>query len=159
MIMEFSQLPFDFPGNIYRSAMPYSSYDPEGRLIQAYQDNNISLIVMLAGPQETLRITGRNLSNEYSDQGFEVISLPIEDFEVPELDQVRETIQKILTHTQTGENIAVHCHAGVGRTGMLMACLAKIGLGYSAEDSIHWVRDHLPGAIEVPKQEQLVRMV
>ena len=159
MIMEFSQLPFDFPGNIYRSAMPYSSYDPEGRLIKAYQDNNISLVVILAGPQETLRITGRNLSNEYSAQGFEVISLPIEDFEVPELDQVREAIQKILTHTQTGENIAVHCHAGVGRTGMLMACLAKIGLGYSAEDSIHWVRDHLPGAVEVPKQEQLVRMV
>lgn len=157
--MEFSQLPFDFPGNIYRSAMPYSSYDPEGRLIKAYQDNNISLVVILAGPQETLRITGRNLSNEYSAQGFEVISLPIEDFEVPELDQVREAIQKILTHTQTGENIAVHCHAGVGRTGMLMACLAKIGLGYSAEDSIHWVRDHLPGAVEVPKQEQLVRMV
>lgn len=157
--MEFSQLPFDFPGNIYRSAMPYSSYDPEGRLIQTYQDNKISLVVMLAGPQETLRITGRNLSNEYWDQDYEVISLPIEDFDVPELDQVREAIQKILMHVQTGENIAVHCHAGVGRTGMLMACLAKIGMGYSAEDSIHWVRDHLPGAIEVPKQEQLVRMV
>ena len=157
--MEFSQLPFDLPGNIYRSAMPYSSYDPEGRLIQVYQDNKISLVVMLAGPQETLRITGRNLSNEYSEQGFEVISLPIEDFDVPELDQVREAIQKILMHVQTGENIAVHCHAGIGRTGMLMGCLAKIGMGYSAEDSIHWVRDHLPGAIEVPKQEQLVRMV
>jgi len=157
--MEFSQLPFDFPGNIYRSAMPYSSYDPEGRLIQAFQDNKISLVVMLAGPQETLSITGRNLSDEYSDQGFEVISLPIADFDVPELDQVRESIQKILTHTQSGENIAVHCHAGVGRTGMLMACLAKIGMGYSAEDSIQWVRDNLPGAIEMPKQEHLVRMV
>jgi hypothetical protein len=42
---------------------------------------------------------------------------------------------------------------------MFMACLAKIGKGFSPEESIQWVRRYLPDAIEVPEQEQMVRMV
>ena len=157
--MEFTRLPFDFSGDIFRSAMPFSSYDPEGELIHSYMSNEISTVVMLAGEDETMKITGHNLIEEYKAQGINVISLPITDFGVPEVPAVRDTISQVLSISQKGRNIAIHCHAGVGRTGMFMACLAKIGMGLSPEDSIRWVREYIPGAIEVPEQEKLVRMV
>ena len=157
--MEISLLPFDFPGKIFRSAMPFSSYDPEGNLLHAYQDHGISMVVMLAGENEAKKITGINLIEKYKQKGFEVTRFPIEDFGVPEISKVRRIIPGILSHSKAGGNIVIHCHAGVGRTGMLMACLAKIGLGYSPEESIRWVREYIPGAVEVPEQEQLVKFV
>jgi protein tyrosine/serine phosphatase len=155
--MELTELPFSLPGRIYRSAMPFSSYDPDGELIHAYDINSITLIVMLASDEEGLRITGRDLRSVYNAHGFDVIYLPIPDFSTPKVDDLKDLVQQVLAHSRSGGAVAIHCHAGIGRTGMLAACLAKCGMGYSSEDAIQWVRDYIPGAIEVPGQEQLVR--
>lgn len=157
--MELTELPFTFPGRIFRSAMPYSSYDPEGKLIPAYKKYDVSLIVMLVSDEESFRVTGRNLLEIYQAKGFKVIHLPIQDFSVPELAEVREAIPSVLSHSQSRAGVAIHCHAGVGRTGMFAACLAKLGMKYPSEEAIRWVREFIPGAVEVPDQERLVRMV
>ena len=157
--MELTHLAFDFPGKIYRSAMPFSSYDPDGQLIPAYRNKEISVVVMLTGEEESMKVAGRNLLEEYRAQDFEVICLPISDFGVPKVDAMRETVSQVFAFSQNSRNIAVHCHAGVGRTGMFLACLAKLGMGLSPEDSIRWVRGFIPGAIEVFEQEEMVRNV
>ena len=59
--MELTELPYTFPGKIFRSAMPYSSYDPDGKLIPAYKNNNVSMVVMFASEDESIRNTGRDL--------------------------------------------------------------------------------------------------
>lgn len=159
MIMEFTIIPFGFPGKVYRSALPYSAYDPDGALIQAYLGHDISNVVVLVRKSEAKQLTGRDLEGVYRKLGLKVLSLPIEDYGVPDMDEVRETVSGILSRLRAGVNIAIHCHAGIGRTGMLVACLAKNGLGYSPEDSIQWVRQYIPGAIEVPEQEKLVREI
>lgn len=155
--MEITQLPFPYAGKIYRSAMPYSSYDPDGELISVYENNDVSLIVMLASEEESIKITGKNLLDLYQGLGYRVIHLPIKDFDVPELDAVREVVDEVVSNAEAGGNVAVHCHAGVGRTGMFMAGIAKIGMGYSNEQAIQWVRESIPGAMETAQQEQLVR--
>ena len=155
--MELTELPFTFPGKVYRSPMPFSTYDPDGQLIQAYKNEDVSLIVLLASDEECLRITGRDLRSTYQEEGFEVQYLPIQDFSIPEEEELREAIQKVLAHSCSGGGVAIHCHAGVGRTGMFAAGLAKLGMDYSSEDAINLVRESIPGAIEVPEQEQLVR--
>jgi protein-tyrosine phosphatase len=157
--MELTALPFTFPGKIFRSAMPYSAYDPDGNLIPAYKNNNVSMVVMLASEDESIRASGRNLLEFYQAEGIEVVYLPIEDFGVPEISEVREAIPLVLSHSRRGGAVAVHCHAGVGRTGMFLASLAKLGMAYSSEDAVRWVREYIPGAIEVPDQVQLVRKV
>ena len=157
--MELTELPFTFRGRIFRSAMPFSSYDPEGKLIPAFTENDISLIVMLVSDEECLRVTGRNLHEAYQAKGFEIIHLPIQDFNIPELVEVREAIHSVLSYSQSGAGVAIHCHAGIGRTGMFAACLAKLGMNYPSDEAIRWVREFIPGAVEVPDQERLVRMV
>lgn len=155
--MELTELPYTFTGKVYCSAMPFSTYDPDGRLIQAYKNEDVSLIVLLANYEECRRITGRDLRSTYVEEGFEVQYLPIPDFSIPEEEELREAIEKVLDHARSGGGVAIHCHAGVGRTGMFAAGLAKLGLDCSSEDAINLVRESIPGAIEVPEQEYLVR--
>jgi hypothetical protein len=40
---------------------------------------------------------------------------------------------------------------------MFAACMAKGGLDYSSEEAINWVRNLIPGAVEVPEQELVIR--
>jgi hypothetical protein len=40
---------------------------------------------------------------------------------------------------------------------MFAAGLAKMGMDLSSDEAIRWIRKSIPGAIEVPEQEQLVR--
>lgn len=156
-MMELTELPFPFPGRIFRSAMPYSSYDPDGDLIAAYKNRAVSLIVLLASDEECLRISGRDLRSTYENDGFEILYLPIQDFSTPELVDIKAAVQEVISHSESGKGAAIHCHAGIGRTGMFAACLAKLGLDYSSEEAIQWVRESIPGAVEVRDQEILVR--
>jgi protein-tyrosine phosphatase len=137
--------------------MPYSAYDPDGELIPAYKNNDISLIVILSSDEEIERLTGRDLRSIYKLEGFEILYFPIPDFSTPEAGEFRDVVEQVLTRSKSGKGTAIHCHAGLGRTGMFVACLAKLGLDLSSDEAIHWVRKIIPGAVEVPDQEQLVR--
>ena len=57
-----------------------------------------------------------------------------------------------------GNHLVVHCHAGIGRTGMFAACLAVHNLGCSSVEAISWVRQRIPGAIEVPEQIRIIEL-
>jgi protein-tyrosine phosphatase len=155
--MELTELPFAHPGAVFRSAMPYSSYDPDGELISAYNNQEISAIIMLASDEESQRITGHDLRAIYESNGFEILYLPIPDFGTPDLAELKEAVEKALSYSQSGKGIVIHCHAGLGRTGLFAACLAKQGLALSSEEAINWVREFIPGAVEVPKQEMIIR--
>jgi protein-tyrosine phosphatase len=157
--MELTELPYSFQGKIFRSAMPFSAYDPGGELLQAFKDNEVSLVVLLASDQECLRYAGRDLRTVYQEEGTQVYYFPISDFGVPQIEEVNELVPEVLAHSNAGGNIVIHCHAGLGRTGMIAACIAKMGLGYSSEEAVLWVRQYIPGAVEVPGQEQLIREV
>ena len=155
--MELTKLPFTIPGKIYRSAMPYSSYDPDGELLSEYKNRDISMVIMLSNDEENLRITGQDLRALYEHEGLDILYLPIPDFGTPDMSELREAVHKALDYSQSGKGMVIHCHAGLGRTGMFAACMAKEGLDYSSEEAINWVRELIPGAVEVPEQELIIR--
>ena len=104
---------------------------------------------MLASDEESLQITGQNLCAIYEAEGFDILYLPIPDFSIPDIEPLREGVRKALSISKSGQGIVIHCHAGLGRTGLFAACLAKQGLGLSSEEAIKWIRDLIPGAVEV----------
>jgi protein tyrosine/serine phosphatase len=155
--MELTKLPFLLPGQIYRSVMPFSSYDPNGELIQAYKKLGITLIVMLTSDEECLRITGHDLKSVYKQEDFKVLNMPIPDFGTPTDEDFEQAVSVVSEYVRIGGKVVIHCLAGKGRTGMFAACLAKREMDCSSEEAISWVREFIPGAVEVPEQEQFVR--
>ena len=51
---------------------------------------------------------------------------------------------------------SVVCSAGIGRTGLFTASLAKRYLGLSGAEALQWGRRFIPRAVETPEQQQLV---
>jgi protein-tyrosine phosphatase len=154
--MLLTELPFLLPGRIFRSPMPFSVYDPQGDSLLQFKQEKGSLIILLAEETECLERAGRNLKSLYLQDGFQMIHLPIPDFDVPSKEDLEEAVKKAVEHAQAGQNIVIHCHAGLGRTGLFVAYLAKQVLGLSNEEAIHWTRKYIPHALETYEQIKFI---
>jgi len=156
MMTALTELSFGLPGHIFRSPMPFSSYDPHKELFDKYQQENITAVVMLVGDQDCLNRCRRDLRTFYTENGMDVIYLPIADFGLPHEQDLNQALNTTLQFVQEGRNIAVHCYAGVGRTGLFLAFLAKRTLGLSGEEAVRWVRQAIPHAVETREQYEMV---
>ena len=152
------ELPFGLPGRVFRSPMPFRAGDTQGEVFRQYLKQHVSVVVVLVDDAECLARSGRNLRLFYESSGLEVIHLPISDFDVPPQDALSGAIETVLARLHIGKNIAVHCYAGYGRTGMFLACMARRVLGMSANEAIEWVRSYVPTAVEVPGQVNVVNV-
>ena len=153
-----TELPFGLAGTIYRSPLPFSPvYDPKGELIDAYKAAGIAVVVMLTPIEDVIRMTGMDLKARYHNLGLGVIYAPIEDFSTPERGDMRLPIEQTLAAAQAGENIVIHCHAGIGRTGLFVACLARVIWEQSADEAVDWVRQYIPYAVENEAQMTFIR--
>jgi len=111
------------------------------------RDQGIQLIISLT--EEPLR---RDWVN---DAGLLAIHIPIGDMCAPLAEQFDEAISAIRRAHDQGIGVAIHCFAGHGRTGTLLAGYF-VSQGMSAEDAISRVRELRPGSIETPEQELAV---
>jgi protein-tyrosine phosphatase len=155
--MSLTHLPFELPGSLYRSPMPFGPYDGDNTLWASYQEAEIDVVVVLTESQEYLVYARQDLPRFYRQHGLRVIHLSIPDFHAPE---DRGEYQQALDHVEelakAGKNVVTHCLAGIGRTGTFYACLAQNVLGFSGQKAIRWTRSFIPGALENREQEQFV---
>lgn len=148
-----TELPYGLSGKIYRSPMPGSpAYDPLHRVLPAYQAAGVQLVVMLAPLEEVALIRGGDLLGQYHDLGIKVLHTPVQDYGMPELALFQSAVGEALAEARAGRTLAVHCHAGLGRTGMFAACLAKQVFGFDGTEAMAWVRRSIPGAVENAQQ-------
>ena len=153
-----TELPFGLAGKIYRSPMPDSPmFDPDHRVLPAYRQAGVELVVMLTSAEEALGTRGSDLLEIYTGSGIEVIYAPTRDFSVPEQGVFEPALRETLAAARAGKTIAIHCHAGVGRTGTFAACLAKIVFDFDGDSAIAWVRQFIPTAVENVLQAQFVK--
>jgi atypical dual specificity phosphatase len=88
--------------------------------------------------------------------GLLSVHVPVPDMDVPAVDQIEQVISVIDKAKAAGMGVAVHCLAGRGRTGTVLAAYF-VHRGLSAREAIQKVRDLRPGSIEVPEQEDAIR--
>ena len=119
-------------------------------------EEQITVIVLLARDEECLHKTGGHLRALYLKAGFQVLYLPIPDFGVPTQADLEQAVQHTIAYAQAGHHVVIHCSAGIGRTGLFTAYLAKRWLGLSGAEALQWVRRSIPRAVEAPEQQRLV---
>ncbi len=99
---------------------------------------------------------------EIEDAGFEHRKICVEDFAPPTFDQMDEFVEFVGGKLGEGKKVLVHCYAGRGRTGTMLAAYLIHG-GMAADAAIREIRQKahaaygtLVGVIE-PEQEETLR--
>lgn len=88
--------------------------------------------------------------------GLTEVHVPVRDFTAPAPEQIGAGVAAIRGAVEQGRAIAVHCGAGLGRTGTMLACYL-VSTGMSADAAIERVRAIRPGSIETERQRIAVR--
>ena len=90
--------------------------------------------------------------------GLRNLHLPIRDREPPTVPQIRMLIARMNGMLKKNEVLAVHCLAGLGRTGTILASwLIQDGLTASA--ALERIRKIEPGYVQSVEQEQFIHAV
>lgn len=90
-----------------------------------------------------------------NDAGLLLLHVPVIDMEAPTQDELDRCVSSIFKANERNMGVAVHCGAGLGRTGVVLAGYFVMK-GLTAKNAIARVRRLRPGSIETEDQEQAI---
>ena len=86
-------------------------------------------------------------------QNIKYLHVPTEDLSAPDMEKIDNVVDFIHGRIKNNEPTMVHCAAGIGRTGTILACYLIKYHNLSAKDAIDKVRKERPGSIQSESQE------
>jgi atypical dual specificity phosphatase len=108
------------------------------------------------GIQLLISLTEDRLRRDWiDDAGLLGLHVPMIDMEAPSIEQLDIAVSAIRRALDQQLGVAVHCEAGLGRTGVVLAAYFVDG-GLSAQNAISRVRRMRPGSIETEDQLDII---
>lgn len=128
------------------------------RVIGMGRPSSADLAALTAsGVNHVISLTLRPLPRDLlSENGIAAHHIPLADMAVPSPQEISSFVETLSSLLEEGEKVAVHCGAGLGRTGTMLACYL-VSTGMCPEEAMTEVRTHRRGSIESRAQEQAVR--
>jgi len=135
--------------------MPFGAYDRGNRILGIYRKNRIDHVIMLVTDSELDVKARRDLRKQYAINGIPYSQFPFKDFQAPSLEAVEHVVEEARSRLGT-QRIAVHCHAGVGRTAVAVSCIVMERDGLNADEAIAHVKSSMMVRMTA-EQAELVR--
>lgn len=129
--------------------------------VKAWHQAGIELVVSLLEPHEFQKLGVANESAICNSFGIRFLSLPICDHSVPDSPlELASLVREVHANLIDGKAAAIHCYAGIGRTGIVAACvlnelkvpvetmfdLLRVSRGYDmpeSEEQKNWVKQFI----------------
>ncbi len=110
------------------------------------------------GIEVLLSLTEDRPRRDWADQAnLLVFHEPLEDMEAPSQEQLDRCVSAILRANERNMGVAVHCGAGLGRTGVVLAAYF-VARGLTAANAVARVRRLRPGSVETDEQAEAVEL-
>ncbi len=113
--------------------------------------------VLKQGVRSIITMTEESLPESWI-KDVKYLHVPTEDLSAPDMEKIDTTIEFIYKRLQSDEPVMVHCAAGIGRTGTILACYLVKYQKMSVSDAIEKVRKERPGSIQSESQELAVSL-
>ena len=110
-------------GRLALSARPRGGDWLEDEIVN-WKRSGVDAILSLLTPDEERELDLAYEADTAKKHDVDFSSFPIPDRQVPRSESsLRQMIEKINSRLLAGSNVLVHCRQGVGRTGLVAACL------------------------------------
>ena len=104
------------------------------------------------GVKSIVTMTENALPSEWT-QKIDYLHVPTADFYAPDMEKIDSAVNFIRNQIQNNQSVMVHCAAGLGRAGTILACYFIKYEKYSAIQAIEKIRSKRPGSIQSDVQE------
>ena len=120
---EFHWLIGQWPGKLALEARPRGG-DWLADEIANWKRGGVHAILSLLTPDEERDLDLHDEASEARKLGLDFYSFPIADRQVPKSEtKLGEVLDKMNNELSAGRNLLIHCRQGVGRSGLVAACL------------------------------------
>jgi atypical dual specificity phosphatase len=136
----------------------------EGKLAGSGMPMNYSqfLWVMTHGVKAIVTVREVPLPSKWFSNGngddVDYFHLRVEDYSAPSLEEIDNTIDYIQQQISKNKPVMVHCAAGRGRTGTILAAYLIKKENVTANQAIKKIRSIRPGSIQSNQQEMALYM-
>ena len=109
------------------------------------------------GVKAVVTMTENPLSEQWIGS-MEYLHVPTPDLTAPDMERIDTAVDFIHDHINNGMPVMVHCAAGMGRAGTILACYLVKYQKHTSREAIETIRHKRPGSIQSKVQEIAVRL-